>query len=676
MAVPGVRAAHVYPRTGSVVVWYRSTTDRAALHSALADGLSVDLTSVARAHPHSADITNTELVRLGIGAGALVLLGLRRYGFRRPPLLGPASRTVATGVTIFSGYPFLKGALRSLRGGRAGTDALVSAATVASLLLRENVVALTVLWLLNIGEFLQDLTLRRTRRAISDLLRGNTDTTWIQLDDGTEVQVPIDSLAVGDVIVIHDHVAVPADGTVVDGVAVVDQSALTGENLPVTAAVGDHVHAGSVVVSGRLVIRTSAVGTDTAIGRIISRVEEAQHDRAPIQTVGEQFSRRFVPASFLLSAATLLVTRDLRRAMTMLLIACPCAVGLSTPTAISGAIGNGARRGILIKGGSHLEAAGRVTAMVFDKTGTLTTGRPIVTNVISFDDAWTPEQVLAHAASSEIHSRHPLAEAVIRSTTDRRIEIPTHAECEVIVGLGMRTLADDGRELLLGSPALFAQHDVALSDDARDWVDRLRNDCETPLLLAVDGRLVGLVSLRDEVRENAREVLDVLRSRGVERIAMLTGDHAATAAAIAESLGIDEWRAEVLPDDKLAAVRELQAQGHVVAMVGDGVNDAPALAAADVGIAMGLAGTDVAVETADIALARDDLAMLPAVGDLGDHTLGVIRQNYGMAIAVNAIGLLIGAGGALSPVLAAILHNASSVAVVGNSARLIRYRLD
>ncbi|GAC66689.1 heavy metal translocating P-type ATPase [Gordonia soli] len=674
--VRGVRAVHAYPRTASVVVWYRADTERSSVENAIGAARVTDPATIPDRIPHSAEVSNAELVRMGIGAFALVALGLRRYGFRRPPLLGPTSRVVATGVTIFSGYPFLRGALRSLRGGRAGTDALVSAATIASLLLRENVVALTVLWLLNIGEFLQDLTLRRTRRAISDLLRGTQDTAWVRLDDGTEVQVPIDSLQVGDHVIVHEQVAVAVDGEVVDGEAVVDQSALTGENLPVTKHSGDRVHAGSVVMTGRVVIRADAVGADTAIGRIINRVEEAQRDRAPIQTVGENFSRRFVPASFAMAALTLVATRDLRRAMTMLLIACPCAVGLSTPTAISGAIGNGARRGILIKGGSHLEASGRISAVVFDKTGTLTVGRPVVTNVVSFSDDWQPEQVLAYAASSEIHSRHPLAEAVIRSTEERRIEIPTHAECEVIVGLGMRTRADDGRELLLGSPSLLERHGVAIVDDANDWVERLRQSSETPLLLAVDGALVGLVSLSDELRPEAREVLDALRADGVREIAMLTGDHPVTAATIAGQLGIDRWKAEVTPDDKLAVVRELQAAGHVVAVVGDGVNDAPALAAADIGIAMGLAGTDVAVETADVALSGDDLRKLLDIRDLGEHTVEVIRQNYGMSIAVNALGLLIGAGGALSPVLAAVLHNASSVAVVLNSSRLIRYRVD
>ncbi|MGZ8179083.1 heavy metal translocating P-type ATPase [Williamsia sp. SKLECPSW1] len=675
--VAGVRAAHAYPRTGSVVAWYRrDDTDRAALAAAITSARSVSTDLVARRAPHSSEVANADVVRMALGGAALVILGIRRYGFRRPSVLGPTGRLAATGVTIVTGYPFLRGALRSLGGRKAaGTDALVSAATIASLLLRENVVALTVLWLLNIGEFLQDLTLRRTRRAIRDLLRGNQDTAWTRLPDGTEVQVGIETITVGTEVVVHDRVAVPVDGVVVDGSALVDQSAITGENLPVTATTGDRVFAGSVVMNGRLVLRAEAVGDDTAIGRIVARVEEAQHDRAPIQTVGDNFSRRFVPASFALSLATLVVTRDVRRAMTMLLIACPCAVGLATPTAISAAIGNGARRGILIKGGSHLERSGRFDAVVFDKTGTLTQGRPVVTNVVSFDDAWQPEQVLAYAASSEIHSRHPLAEAVIRSTEERHIAIPPHEECEVLVGLGMRTRAD-GRTLLLGSPALLTGEGVAVTEDATAWVDKLRLRAETPLLLAVDGDLIGLISLRDEIRPEALSVLAELRDAGVRRILMLTGDHPVTAAAVAAELGIDEWRAEVLPEDKLAAVRALKDDGHVVAMVGDGINDAPALAAADVGIAMGLGGTDVAVETADVALASDDLSAVVDVRELGSRAVDLIGQNYAMSIAVNAIGLLVGAGGALSPVVAAVLHNASSVAVVANSSRLIGHRLD
>jgi cation-transporting P-type ATPase C len=674
--VAGVRQVHAYPRTGSVVVWYDgSRCHRDDLVAAIEQGLAADRTmSIARL-PRSADVRETDLLRIVVGGVALVALGLRRYGLRRPPLLGQTSRTAAAAVTIFTGYPFLRGALRSLFGGRgAGTDALVSAATVASLILRENVVALTVLWLLNIGEYLQDLTLRRSRRAISELLTGAQTRTWVRTPGGVELEVDIADLMIGDEVVVHEHVVLPVDGIVVEGHGILDQAAVTGEQLPVAVATGMALHAGSVLLRGRIVVRASAVGTDTAIGRIIARVEQAQDDRAPIQTVGDNFSRRFVPASFALSALTLLLTRDVRRAMTMLLVACPCAVGLATPTAISAAIGNGARRGILIKGGAHLEAAGRVDAIVFDKTGTLTLGRPVVTNVISFDDAWSPEQVLAYAASSEIHSRHPLAQAVIRSTEARRIEIPPHEECEVLLGQGMR-VESDGRVMLIGSEDLLRRENIAISEAARRWVSKLQQAAETPLLLAVDGRLTGLVSLRDTVRPESRGVLAALRADGVRRIVLLTGDHQDTAAAVAAELGIDEFRSEVMPDEKQDVVRQLQAEGYTVAVVGDGTNDAPALALADIGIAMGVGGTDVAVETADVALAADDLRALLDLRDLGRRSITLIRQNYGMSIAVNAAGLLISAAGALSPVAAAILHNASSVAVVGNSSRLIRHQL-
>jgi manganese/zinc-transporting P-type ATPase C len=674
--VTGVRQVHAYPRTGNVVVWYDAARcDRTELLEAIGKGLGADPEATADRTPRSADVHNGDLVRLGAGAIALALLGVRRYGLRRPPVLGPTSQAAATGVTILTGYPFLRGALRSLVKGRgAGTDALVTAATVASLVLRENVVALTVLWLLNIGEYLQDLTLRRSRRAISELLTGTQTRTWTRLADGTELEVDIAEVTIGDEVVVHEHVVLPVDGVIVDGDGIVDQAAITGEQLPLSVGVGTVLPAGSVLLRGRIVVRATAVGSDTAIGRIIARVEQAQSDRAPIQTVGETFSRRFVPASFALSALTLIATRDVRRAMTMLLVACPCAVGLATPTAISAAIGNGARRGILIKGGAHLEAAGRVDAVVFDKTGTLTLGRPVVTNVVAFDDDWSPEQVLALAASSEIHSRHPLAQAVLRYTEERRIEIPPHEQCEVLLGQGMR-VESDGRILLLGSRELLRQQEVRISRRAHDWVRRLQKASETPLLLAVDGRLVGLVSLRDAVRPESRAVLDALRADGVRRIVLLTGDNPGTAAAVAAELGIDEYRAQVMPEDKQDLVRSLRAEGYTVAVVGDGTNDAPALALADVGIAMGASGTDVAVETADVALAGDDLRNLLALRDLGRRSIGLIRQNYGMSIAVNAAGLLIGAGGALSPVAAAILHNASSVAVVANSSRLIRYRL-
>jgi manganese/zinc-transporting P-type ATPase C len=674
--VTGVRQVYAFPRTGNIVVWFDpARCDRAELLEAIGKGLSAHAGAIATRSPRSAEVRYGDLLRLAAGGLALMVLGTRRYLLRRPSLLGRTGRLTATGVTVFTGYPFLRGALRSLVGGRAAsTDALVTAATLASLVLRENAVALTVLWLLNIGEYLQELTLRRSRRAISELLSGTQTRAWTRLVDGTEVHIDIEHLRLGDEVVVHEQVVLPVDGVVIEGEGIVDQAAITGETLPVSVGPGMPLYAGSVVLRGRLVVRASAVGRDTTIGRIINRVEQALTDRAPIQTVGENFSRRFVPTSFALAAATLFITRDVARAMTMLLVACPCAVGLATPTAISAAIGNGARRGILIKGGAHLEAAARVDAIVFDKTGTLTLGRPVVTNVVSFHDDWSPEQVLAYAASSEIHSRHPLARAVIRSTEERRITIPPHEECEVLLGQGMR-VQSDGRVLLIGSRELLRVQKVTVGRKAQSWVTRLQRATETPLLLAVDGNLVGLVSLRDTVRPESRAVLDALRADGVRRIILLTGDHPTIAAAVAAELGITEFRAQVMPEEKQDLVRALQAQGHTVAMVGDGTNDAPALALADIGIAMGVAGTDVAVETADVALAGDDLGKLLKLRDLARRSVGLIRQNYGMSIAVNAAGLLASAAGAMSPVVAAILHNASSVTVVANSSRLIHYQL-
>jgi cation-transporting P-type ATPase C len=675
MHLPPVRAVRTHPRSGNVVVWFdRGEMGVADLLAVLETALHAPPVAIAvRPAPPGAD---GGVARLVIGGVALAVLAVRRLLLRHPPLLSGRGSMVASLVTLVTGYPFFRGAARSLtRRSPGGTDALVTAATVASLLLRENVVALTVLWLLNIGEFLQELTLRRTRRAIQDLLSLGDDTCWVVVGEGAgvEVQTALTAVVVGDVVAVYAPCTLPVDGEVVSGEAIVGEAAVTGESMPVYKCTGGDVFAGTTLQSGSLRVRATRTGRNTAVGRIIQRVEVAQADRAPIQTVASTFSRRFVPTSFALAGLTWLLTRDAARAMTMLLIACPCAAGLSTPTAISAAIGNGARRGILIKGGTHLESAGRVSAVVLDKTGTLTVGRPLVTSVVvTGGEGWTPEQVLAYAASSEIHVRHPLAEAVVRHTAECRIEIPVHEECEVLLGQGVR--ADlHGSRLLVGSPQFLADDGVEMTPQAAEWLERMRAGGEIVICLAHNGALVGLIGVTDTVRPESAQVLAELRALGVQRIVMLTGDAPTTAASVAARLGIDEWYAQVMPDDKLAVVRRLQEEGHVVAMVGDGTNDAPALALADVGIAMGLGGTEVAVETADVALAASRLNEVASVLRLGRHTLRVIGQNYGLAIGVNSLGLVAGALGSLNPVLAAVLHNASSVAVVVNSSRLTRW---
>lgn len=672
--LPGLRGIEVHPRTGNVVVWVPPDLDPALVAKLLdepaPDAVPSSVVATTRHQPHAA---TGEITRLVVGGAVLAGLAVGRLILRRPPMVTGRGADTLAGIAVFTGMPFFRGALRSLTGRSAtGTNLLVSVATAASLVLRQNVVALTVLWLLNIGEFLQELTLRRTRRAIEDLLAVGDERTWLVLEDGVQIEVPTETLAPDDVVAVYTHHRIPVDGVVTSGEALVDQASITGESMPVVVVPGAEVYAGTIVTDGSVQVRALRVGSETIVGRIIERVESAAADRAPVQTVAAEFSRRFVPASFAMAALTFLITRDARRAMTMLLIACPCAAGLSTPTAISAAIGNGARRGVLIKGGAHLENAGRIDAVVLDKTGTLTMGRPLVTDVIALSDQFDSDQVLALAASGEFHARHPLAQAVIRHTEERRIEIPPHTVCEVVLGMGMRAdLA--GNRILVGSPMLLIREGVALSDDALDWVSRLRAEAKTVLCVAYNDVPIGLVGVTDAIRAESPEVVERLRELGVSRVVMVTGDAEQTAAAVAESLGLTEFVAGALPEDKLQVIRDLQAAGHTVTMIGDGTNDAPALAAADIGMAMGSHASDVAIETADVTLAGSGLDGSAVVVGLGRQTMSVIRQNYGLAIGVNVLGLLAGAGGRLSPVLAAVLHNASSIAVVLNSSRLVRY---
>ncbi|MCW7987424.1 metal ABC transporter ATPase [Streptomyces platensis subsp. clarensis] len=666
----GFRALRIFPRTGSVIIWMvPDLLDIDRLVDALEE--APPASTPAKPTRSTPDSSTGEVARLVVGGVVLALVAVRRLLGR--PRITTGSSGLLGAITLFTGLPFFRGALRSLRGrSHPGTDTLVTAATVISLVLRENVVALTVLWLLNIGEFLQTLTLRRTRRAIEELLTIGEERVWLVREEGVEVEVALEEVVPGDAVAVYEHHRIPVDGEVTAGEALVDQAAITGEALPVYARTGADVYAGTIVTSGSLTVRATSVGADTTVGRIISRVEEAQSDRAPIQTVATRFTRRFVPVSFALATLTYAVTRDARRAMTMLLIACPCAAGLATPTAISAAIGNGARRGTLIKGGTHLEGVGRVTAVVFDKTGTLTFGRPLVTSVVTLSDRYTADQVLSLAASGELHARHPLAQAIVAHTEEQHLRAPIHQACEVVLGMGMRAELD-GTRLLVGSPALLRQHGVELTESAQGWTEQLRAAGETVICIAHDDALIGLLGVSDAVRSGAGTVIRQLTDLGVSRVVLLTGDAPETAQAVADTLGITEVHSHALPEGKLQLIRDLQAEGHTVAMVGDGTNDAPALALADVGISMGAHSSHVALETADIALPGDDLRQVPAVVELSRHTLRVVRQNYGLAIGVNLLGLIAGAGGSMDPVLAALLHNTSSIAVVGNSARLVNH---
>ncbi len=621
---------------------------------------------------HTAEQNSHDVARLVIGGVALCAYAVRGVFFSTVALPAALEFGLPLAVTIATGYPFFRGGLRALsRSSPANTDTLITTATVASFLLGERITALTVLWLLNLGEFIESIVLRRTRRAINDLLSVGDREAWLVVD-GSEERVPLEQVQAGDLVAVYTGEKIPADGTVESGRGMVNQAPVTGESWPVVRSPGSSVYAGTVVEEGALRVRAARVGMDTAVGRLIQRVETARELKAPLETLGDRFSRRFVPVSFLAAGLVFLLTRDLRRAVSMLLVACPCAAGLATPTAVSAAIGNGARRGILIKGGTSLEAAASVDSVVLDKTGTLTTGHPRVEHVLSFDPAVQPEEILAMAASGELHSLHPLARAIVRHSRDRDLEIPEHEDCEFLAGRGMR--ADlDGDRVLIGNRRLMDDFEVGVPEWVVAKAESLRRQGETVLYIAVNGRLLGLLGVVDQIRPEAKRLVDSLRAAGIRPLVLLSGDAAGPAGIVARELGLDQFQAGLLPEEKLRCVRELRQDGHRVAMVGDGINDGPSLAAADLGIAIGEHGSDVAIEAADVVLADGDVSGVPSVIDLSRRTLSVIKQNYAFALGLNGFGMALGALGVLNPFVAAALHNVSTVAVVLNSSRLMRY---
>jgi cation-transporting P-type ATPase C len=604
--------------------------------------------------------------KLVIGGLKLSLVFVNRLifgAFTGGPLGAPIAILSVSGA-IITGFSFLRALFRTVTGqSPITTGTLIGTATLSSILLRESVTALVVIWLLNMGEYLETVTLRRTRAAIRDLLSADDGELWV-LINGVEVAMQASAAVPGQIAVVRSGQRIPVDGIVAGGDATVNEAAITGESMPALRTTGDRVFAGTVLLAGMLRIRITQIGAETAVGKLIERVEMAQSLRPNIQTVGDAFARKVVPASLFSAALVLLVTRDPHRALTMLLVACPCAAGLATPTAASASIGNSARRGILIKGGRHLESMSEVDTIGFDKTGTLTGSEPVVQRIVSLSDGYTEERVLYLAARAEIHSRHPLALAIVKSAGATEAS----GDYELLAGRGVRCTWD-GHEVLVGSRSLLDEFGI----DAIHADPPAPESNESVMYIAHQGRLVGMIGVAAAIRPGAARAIQRLRDVGITRVLMLTGDSQSVAEYVANSVGVTEWRARLLPDDKFDAIRELRSAGRKVAMVGDGVNDAPALALANVGIAMGTAGSDVAIETADVALAGDNLDHVADVLQISRQMMSVVRQNYGLSLGVNSLGLVLAAAGRLNPIMAAVLHNLSTILVVFNSSRLIHY---
>lgn len=541
-----------------------------------------------------------------------------------------------------------------------------------------------IITLILLGKSLEAVSKGRTSEAIKKLM-GLAPKTATILHDGEEREIPIEEVEIGDVVVVRPGGKIPVDGTVLEGHTAIDESMLTGESMPVDKQAGDTVYAASINTTGSVRFRADKVGDDTALAQIIRLVEDAQGSKAPIAQLADVVSGYFVPVvvgiALLAGIAWLLATGgDVKFALTIfisvLVIACPCALGLATPTAIMVGTGKGAEHGILVKSGEALETAHKINTIVFDKTGTLTEGKPTVTDTVSMDGL-EPDALLRLAASAEQGSEHPLGQAIVTGAKAKGIALAEADAFEALTGRGIRAMIE-GRQVLAGNAKLMADQGLSIAP----WqtvADQLSGEGKTPMFIAVDGACAGVIAVADVVKPSSKEAIERLHRMGVQ-VAMITGDNRRTAEAIARQVGIDRVLAEVLPQDKASEVKQLQAEGRTVAMVGDGINDAPALVQADIGIAIG-SGTDVAMESADVVLMRSDLLDVPTALELSKRTIRNIKQNLFWAFGYNVIGIPIAAGvlhlfggPLLNPMFAAAAMSLSSVSVLTNALRLKRFK--
>lgn len=548
---------------------------------------------------------------------------------------------------------------------------LIVFALIGTIYVGEYLAGAIVAFMMVGGEFLEDITLERTRSAVRELVQLSPDTAWVKRN-GDYIPVAVEKVNLGEKVLVKPGERVPVDGTILAGEAVINEASITGESLPAEKGRGAKVFAGTINLSGAIEVETEKTGSQTTLGKIIQVVYEAQESKGSTQRTADRFARYFTPVILGICGLVWLVEQDLMRVMAVLVIACPCALVLATPTAVVASIGNGAKRGVLIKGGITLETAGRVTAVCLDKTGTLTSGRPQVVEIQPLA-GYSHDDVLSLAALAEKHSEHPLAQAVMRKARERKLSFQEDPqEFKSVFGCGVQCRYQ-GARIEVGNRRILEK--LADSRAARVFLDAQEEKGRTALLVLRNDEVIGGISIADTLREQAVQAVAEIRKAGVKRVIILTGDNEKVARSISEQVGIEEFKANLLPEEKLEFIRSLQKEGEIVAMVGDGINDAPALTLADVGIAMGAAGTDVAIEAADMALMADDLNMVPFTLGLSRRALQIIKQNIWLfAVCVNLAGIALATSGFLSPIAAAVVHNGASLFVVLNSARMLTYK--
>jgi Cd2+/Zn2+-exporting ATPase len=621
---------------------------------------------------HTAAATARQALVITSGVALAAGLLLEFLGAARPLALVAYVISIATGGIYTARRAWAATRVMSL-----DINVLMLVAVIGAMIIGEWSEGATVTFLFAFAQILEARSMDRARNAIRALMDLTPPEALVRRR-GQEVRVAVDDVRLTEVLLVKPGEKIPLDGVVVSGSSPVNQAPITGESLPVQKSAGDDVFAGTINGYGALDIRVTHLRQDTTLARIIALVELAQSQRAPSQAFVERFARYYTPAVIALAIAIFLVPplllgqpfdTWLYRALVLLVISCPCALVISTPVSVVSAIATAARRGVLIKGGAHLERMGTVRCVAFDKTGTLTKGVPHVVDVIPLNDT-AIDEILEIAAGLEARSEHPVGRAILARAVESGIALPSAAEFQSIPGKGAEAVVA-GRPSIVGNHRLIEERGLC-NAAIHSKLDALAASGRTAVLVAREGRPLGIIALADRTRESARDAIDMLRRQGVKRVVLLTGDNHASAESLARDLGIDETRAELLPHDKVAAIHALKRSHGPVAMVGDGVNDAPALAAADVGVAMGAAGTDAALETADIALMADELLKIPFAIRLGRATLRNIQMNVTLSLGLKAVFLALAIVGSATLWMAVVADMGASLLVIANGLRLLR----
>ncbi|MFC1675500.1 heavy metal translocating P-type ATPase [Planctomycetota bacterium] len=604
------------------------------------------------------------LTTTGFILADLIILGVAGSLFL---MVGGAAAALVLAIPIFK-----KSAL-NIKERKWNLNILIATSIILAVAIGEIIFALFVAWAIRLGIAMQDMNKKKMRRAITDMMNNGDKKLWLVTDDGVEVEVDIEQIKRRDKIAVHTGEKICVDGKIVEGDAAVSQAMLSGESVPVYKGKKDKVYAGTIVVEGKIIVSVTKVGMDTEIGNIIRSIEEARDLRAPLANVSDKFARVFVPSAFAVAIGALIVTGSVPIAITVLIMASPCAVLLATPSAVFAGIRNGVKNEILIKGGFYLEGVGQTGTVIFDKTGTITKGKPEIIDIVSVASKYSEEKVLSLAASGEYHSKHPFARAILQRARAKKLKIARQSKFNILPGKGVVSTLKDKSRIAVGGKNILSELKISRPYAITTIVNRMKKTGQSVVYVAMNSSIIGLIGLIDSPRPEAARVLDRLRKLGVSEMIMLTGDHQQAAEAIANDLGLAPVHSDLSPQEKLDIVKKYKQQKKqkVVAMVGEGLNDAPALAYCDVGIALGTDASDHAINEAGIVIAGSDLNKVPDAICLGRRTSKVVKQNYVVGVGVNILGVTLAAMGMIAPLSGVLLHEAATATVLLNSCRLL-----